>query len=393
MNGKEKIFLAVFAANFVSTFGETIPQPFQPLFLTSLGLSAAVVGLFYNVKNIVQTIIRAPVGILSDKLGRRRLMSLGLILLAISPLIMALSHDQFLPLIAMLLGGLGVSIYYPPSEAYASSLYPPEKIGEAIGRFHLGWAISAIIGPFMGGLLILIFPSFRQIYFIASAVTFLSVGIILLFTREEIDDVRVSYEFGNAVRSLPATMIILLKNKKVLISSMVVFIHSFTNWWIPAFFPLFASEIGFEVTMIGIALTANSLLMGLALPIMGKVSDRGGRLKPIMAGLALSMVGFAFIPFFKDALLIMVLMAIIGFGAALVFPVSQALMLEAVPEGERGAGTGLWGTSMSLGGTLGLFAMSALSSFASLDWIFFFSAIFTCISLVVLASLKNCFTS
>ena len=393
MNGKEKIFLAVFAANFVSTFGETIPQPFQPLFLTSLGLSATVVGLFYNVKNIVQTIIRAPIGVLSDKLGRRRLMSLGLILLAISPLIMALSHDPFLPLLAMLLGGLGVSIYYPPSEAYASSLYPPEKIGEAIGRFHLGWAISAIIGPFMGGFLILIFPSFRQIYFIASVVTFLSVGIILLFTREEIDDVRVSHEFGNAVRSLPATMIILIKNKKVLISSMVVFIHSFTNWWIPAFFPLFASEIGFDVTMIGIALTANSLLMGLALPIMGKVSDRGGRLKPIMAGLALSMVGFAFIPFFKDALLIMVLMAIIGFGAALVFPVSQALMLEAVPEGERGAGTGLWGTSMSLGGTFGLFTMSALASLASLDWIFFFSAIFTCISLVVLASLKNCFTA
>ncbi|MBS7620107.1 MFS transporter [Candidatus Bathyarchaeota archaeon] len=393
MEGKEKIFLAVFAANFVSTFGETIPQPFQPLFLTSLGLSAAVVGLFYNVKNIVQTIIRTPVGVLSDKLGRRRLMSFGLILLAISPLIMALSHDPVLPLLAMLLGGLGVSIYYPPSEAYASSLYPPEKIGEAMGRFHLGWAISAIIGPFVGGFLTLVFPSFRQIYFVASAVTLLSVGIILLFTREEIDTMRVSHEFGNAIRSLPATMIILLKNKKVLISSIVVFIHSFTNWWIPAFFPLFASGIGFEVTMIGIALTVNSLLMGLALPIMGKVSDKIGRLKPIIAGLSLSLVGFAFIPFFKGALSIIFLMAIIGFGAALVFPVSQALMLEAIPEGEKGAGTGLWGTSMSLGGALGIFTMSALSSFASLDWIFFFSAIFTCISLIVLALLKSYFTA
>lgn len=393
MDAKEKIFLAVFAANFVSTFGETIPQPFQPLFLTSLGLSAAIVGIFYNVKNIIQTVIRTPVGALSDKLGRRRLMLLGLILLSIAPLIMALSNDPILPLFAMLIGGLGVSIYYLPSEAYAAGLYPPEKIGEAMGRFHLGWAISAIIEPAVGGLLTLVFPSFRQIYLVASAVTLVSVGIVFLLTREEVNNVRVSHEFGNALRSLPVTTIILLKNKRVLISSMVVFIHSFTNWWIPAFFPLFASGIGFEVTMIGIALTANSLLMGLALPIMGRVSDRVGRLKPIIAGLTLSIVGFAFIPFFKDTLSIIVLMAIIGFGAALVFPVSQALMLEAIPKGEKGAGTGLWGTSMSLGGTLGLFATSISASFVSLDWIFFFSAIFTCIGILVLALLRSYFTA
>lgn len=393
MDDKEKIFLAVFAANFVSTFGETIPQPFQPLFLTSLGVSVAAVGLLYNIRNIVETIIRTPVGILSDKLGKKRLMSLGLILLSVSPLIMALSNDPILPLFAMLLGGLGVSIYYPPSEAYAASLYPPDKIGEAMGRFHLGWAISAIIGPLVGGLLALAFPSFRQIYLIASAVTFGSVGIIFLFTREEANNRSVSQEFSSTLKSFPATVATLLKNKRVIIALVIVFIHSFTNWWIPAFFPLFASGIGFDVTMIGIALTANSLLMGLALPLMGKISDRVGRLKPVVSGLMFSIIGFALIPISKDALMIIFLMAIIGLGAALVFPVSQALMFEAVSDGEKGAGAGLWGTLMSLGGALGLFATSLITSLASLDWIFFFSAAFTGFSIVVLASLKSYFTA
>jgi len=59
---KRRAFNGIFAANFISTFGESLPQSFQPLFLASLGVSPAAIGLFYNIRNVVQTIVRVPVG-------------------------------------------------------------------------------------------------------------------------------------------------------------------------------------------------------------------------------------------------------------------------------------------------------------------------------------------
>jgi hypothetical protein len=43
-------------------FGETIPQNFQPLFIAGLGISPAVVGLVYNIRNVEQTFLRLITG-------------------------------------------------------------------------------------------------------------------------------------------------------------------------------------------------------------------------------------------------------------------------------------------------------------------------------------------
>ncbi|MBS7638487.1 MFS transporter [Candidatus Bathyarchaeota archaeon] len=186
MGGKERrAFNAIFSANFISTFGEAIPQPFLSIYLTELGIPAPVVGLLYNVRNLVQALVRVPIGVMSDRLGRRRLMLLGLIILSMVPLLYYASGGLSLPLIAMMMGGLGISLYYPPAEAYASKLFPSERVGEAMGRFHLGWAVSSIIGPSVGGFLALYFPTYRPIFIIASAVTLISIPVLWLNTEDD----------------------------------------------------------------------------------------------------------------------------------------------------------------------------------------------------------------
>jgi MFS family permease len=75
---------------------------------------------------------------------------------------------------------------------------------------------------------------------------------------------------------------------------------------------------------------------------------------------------------------------VLGLSAALVFPVSQASILEKLPMEERGAATGVWGMIMSLGGTIGLFILSLLVSILSIKWVFWFSAIFTTIMVLII---------
>jgi MFS family permease len=384
-----KAFLAIFSANFVSTFGETIPQPFLSIFLTGLGIPAPIVGLIYNVRNIVQTLVRVPIGVVSDRLGRRRLMLIGLTLLSLVPLLYYASDSLVLPFIAMLIGGLGISLYYPPAEAYASKLFPPERVGEAMGRFHLGWAVSSIIGPSVGGFLAIHFPTYRPIFILASAVTLVSVPVLWLNTEDDSNASDLKGGLKASLTGLPSLLAGFLRNRRVLAASITTFIHSFCNWVIPAFFPLLAHGLGFSEAIIGLSLTANALVTGLSLPIIGRLSDRVGRFLPIISGLSISVVGFWALPMVDEAWKLALLMALVGLGASLVFPVSQAAIMEALPEGERGAGAGLWGAILSLGGTLGLLATSLVVSLSSLERAFQFLAASTLVGIAAVSLMRR----
>jgi len=154
----KRVFTAITLATFFAMFGETIPQSFQPLFIASLGVTPAVIALIYNIRNVVQTLLRLIAGTFSDSVGRKNMMLFGVALFAITPFIYGIAQTPVLPVLAMFVSGLALSIYFPPSEAYASSLFPPEKAGEAMGRYHLSWAVSAVIGPALGGYTVRFFP-------------------------------------------------------------------------------------------------------------------------------------------------------------------------------------------------------------------------------------------
>ena len=298
-SNKRLVFLGIWGATFAAMFGETIPQSFQPLFIAGLGISPAVVGLVYNIRNVEQTFLRLIAGSLSDVFGRKKLIYLGLGFLTLVPFFYYYSYDAWFPLIAMFISGLGVSIFFPPSEAYASSLFPAEKAGTAMGRYHMSWATSSIIGPSVGGFLVLFFPDYRPIFLIAGFLTGTSLIIFWLFTHsdtEHSNGEKMSRETMRLLHEFPATMRRMLLNRRVLVGSVAVFSHAFCHWGLITFIPLFAARLGFNEVSIGIALTANALLMALGLPIVGTMSDKVGRFLPIVIGLFVSVAVFWSIP-------------------------------------------------------------------------------------------------
>jgi len=393
-NKKRLVFMGIWGATFMVQFGETIPQSFQPLFLAQLGISTAVIGLVYNIRNIEQSFLRLIAGSLSDVFGRKRLIMIGLILVSLVPFIYAISWDMWLPLVAMFVSGLGLSLFFPPSEAYASSLYPPERVGEAMGKYHMSWAVSAVIGPSAGGFLALWYPEYRHIFIVSGIVSMIAVFLFAWLTRGDVEK-RNGDKMSGATRKLisefPSTMGRLFKMKPVVAGSAAVFTHAFCHRGIPTFVPIFAAKLGYNEAVIGLSLTANALMIAISLPIVGKVSDRVGRFLPIVIGLLVSVGAFALIPNVQAEWMLILLMGVLGVCAVLEFPVSQAVMMEALPLADRGSATGVWGMMMSLGGTIGVFAMSAIVAYAPIEYIFYFAAIFSLASGLLLVAMKGYF--
>jgi MFS family permease len=150
---------------------------------------------------------------------------------------------------------------------------------------------------------------------------------------------------------------------------------------LPTFIPLYAAGVlGFNTVDIGLALTANALMTAVALPIVGTVSDRIGRFTPIVTGLLVSVAAFGILPHVQSPLMLIAIMATLGFCAVLEFPISQAVVMESLPLADRGSATGVWGMMMSLGGTIGMFVIAGIVSFAPIEWIFYFCSAFSLIA-------------
>ena len=395
MEGKaQRIFTAIFFATFFAMFGETIPQSFQPLFIAGLGVTPAVVALIYNIRNVVQTLLRLVAGTISDSLGRKNMMLFGMALFAIIPFIYSVAQTPTLPIVAMFVSGLALSIYFPPSEAYASSLFPPEKAGEAMGRYHMSWAVSSVIGPAVGGFLVGFFPDYRPLFVLSGVITALGFLLIWRYTEDDRDvscPMKPGVQIQMILSEFPSTLRRLLGNKKVLVASIAVFAHAFCHWGLIAFIPLLGAEMGMNEFMIGLTLTANAITIAVSLPIVGPLSDRVGRFKPIAAGLLFSVAAFALFPLAPYFWMLPVLNAVLGLCAVLVFPISQAATMEALPPEDRGSATGVWGMIMSLGGTVGMFTMSGVLSVSTIEWVFYASAGVTLVLSLVVVAMRGYF--
>lgn len=104
-------------------------------------------------------------GSLGDRWGRKRLFSIGLLLFAAASAGCGLAQTTAQLITARALQGVGAALLVPGSLAIISASFPEEERGRAIGTWSGFTAISAGVGPLLGGWLIE-HVSWRWIFFI-----------------------------------------------------------------------------------------------------------------------------------------------------------------------------------------------------------------------------------
>jgi EmrB/QacA subfamily drug resistance transporter len=90
--------------------------------------------------------------VLGDRFGRRRLFAAGLVLFVAASAACALAPGIGWLIAARALQGVGAAILMPLALAQISAAFPPERRGWALGIYSSITALSAVIGPIVGGL-------------------------------------------------------------------------------------------------------------------------------------------------------------------------------------------------------------------------------------------------
>jgi EmrB/QacA subfamily drug resistance transporter len=119
-------------------------------------------------------------GALGDRYGRRRMLGIGVALFAATSVACGVAPSPGVLVVGRALQGAAAALVMPGSLALISATYPPERRGRAIGTWSGASAITAAIGPVLGGFLVGHF-SWRWAFFINLPVA--AAVLLLVATR------------------------------------------------------------------------------------------------------------------------------------------------------------------------------------------------------------------
>ena len=127
---------------------------FLPLYARSVGLNDAAIAIALAVQLTVAVVAKPLTGNLSDRLGRKPVIVLGLFAAAAAlPLIFRMTSFANLVAVVPLLG-LGVAAVTPATNALIADLVAARRLGTGMGVFGTIWDIGEAAGPILAGILI-----------------------------------------------------------------------------------------------------------------------------------------------------------------------------------------------------------------------------------------------
>jgi EmrB/QacA subfamily drug resistance transporter len=130
-------------------------------------------------------------------------------------------------------------------------------------------------------------------------------------------------------------------------------------------------------------------LAALLLPL-GAIGDRWGRKPVLLAGLSIFGVASAAAGLAPSAEIMLAARLLSGVGAAMIMPVTLAVITSTFPEDERARGIGVWTGVAGGGGILGMFLSAALVDLANWRWLFVLPVALVLVALVMaLRSVPN----
>lgn len=168
--------------------GLNIFYPFLMIYLQhNIGFSILIASILIFIALLTSIVLAYPLGILTDKIGRKRMTFIATVLFGVSLFIFGFFTDITMLLI---LGSIWATFYLGitiSTFSWAKDLYPEENRGEFSGYWNLfSGTIPMVIGPIIGGWLATDFGIYQIIEgnwgYVPTSIIFFVSGIVILLT-------------------------------------------------------------------------------------------------------------------------------------------------------------------------------------------------------------------
>jgi DHA1 family tetracycline resistance protein-like MFS transporter len=332
--------LVIVSIVLVDLLGFSIVMPLLPPFAKEYGFSAAQVGMLLAAYPLCQLVAGPILGRLSDRHGRRPILVLSQAGTALSFLILGLSRDFTVMLLARMLDGAsGGNILV--AQAYIADITPPEHRARSLGLIGAAFGIGFVLGPLMGGLLVSapVGPDWRLRLPFLVAAGFSTMAWLLVLLRlpeslpadaESRQEARVLSWRGllktvsdPAIASLVATGALLVLAFAALEGAFSLFLRERMGWGPGAAAYAFAF-LGFT----------SALVQG---GLIRRLVPRFGEATLMKRGITCLALGLVVTAFAHDIPVLIAAIVLVGIGQGLASPSLQGLLSRTAPASDQGA--------------------------------------------------------
>ena len=257
MDNKEplitKEFILLFLFSVAVCTGMNMLNVIVPLYVTeTLSRSTATAGLMTTVYTIAACASRPVNGVLTDRIGRRTMMLVGISLFGLSCLACGLIPSLLVLAVGRVLMGIGYSSATTACNTASTDVIPEARISEGIGYFGMSQSVASAFGPAIASVAV----GWLGNQFSLLAVTAISLCAVILtfFIRYE------------KQRKVPVTP----KDKKekgaffertALLPSLFQLLSLFLIACIMCFMTLYIVSLGFEASTAGVFFLISSVFI------------------------------------------------------------------------------------------------------------------------------------
>jgi DHA1 family multidrug resistance protein-like MFS transporter len=376
--------LVLLASLFVVSIGFGITLPVLPFYAERLAMAAGSshkmmvvhVGLLTGVFSLMQLLFAPLSGRLSDRIGRRPLLLLGILGSGLAQLLFGMATSLWLLYGARILGGILASATIPAATASVADATDDKERGRGMAWLGTAVSLGAVAGPALGGLTAwrnwhfysrfghFVISSFSIPFFAAALLTFLTLFAAVAWLSESLPT-----RSGSAPRSLAAVNWQDLGRRIWPLLGLSVMSQLGLTLF-ETVFALYAQlKLGYGPAQVGIAFmvcgAVMALFQGLAVgPLSGRVSER----TQLAVGFSLMGVGIALLLLTRTQPQVYGAIGLLALGMAFISP-NLATLTSKRSGTQTGTALGLQYSASNIGQVAGpllggaLFAWQATSPY------------------------------
>lgn len=367
MEGLRGLRIVVLVA-FLALIGFSMGDMLQPLVTQSMKIGPLQVGLLFFLLNMVSSALRIPVGLASDKYGRRRFITIAAMFMAASGFLFTRSEGFDQLVVPFVFWGIGGALYWTTIGALIADLTSERTRIKAYGATGIFEVFAWLMGPLIGGL-----ASDR--FGIRMAFVLLSVlSVVTTVSSLKLPDSSRRTEQANAGMGVREALF--GKAARVVGAfSLLNMIHGTYAAMMWTAFPIYLKTVlGLTYSEIGWLSAVSSLGNALALLCVSRLPHRALSLKFLMA---VSMVpsGLLTVGYTMVRSLIWLFPVAFVSGFFLAFgaqsAISSTLFVNSLSESARGAAFGVTGTVWRFGMASGSVILGAIWSAYEITTVFY----------------------
>ncbi len=339
--------------------GAYMRLPLVPLFARNVGASTVQVGMINAGFMLSAALLSLPLGLMSDRLGRKRLILAGMAVSCLTSVLLLVATTPLHIGLIYLFSGAGLACFSPAMMSHVGDTVPARFLGRAYGWYTSALYLGMALGPGLGGA---IATSGFGFAFAASALV-IAAGIVAGALR--VASPPPVHAAARAAGSLRADFPELLRNPPVLACWLATFFSTYAWGALFSFFPLYARDTGISIAHTGFIFTTQAAANAVFRIPIGHLQDLRGKRRPFILwgnalfGLFIALTGTTG----KEAFLYVVFAAA-GAAMAATFTAVGAVLSESVETRVRGLAMGgyntcIYGGFMASAATLGVIIQRA----------------------------------